>query len=253
MEVSPLYASLPEASIELYFSLKFSLGFVAIELFLWRCTELQPEVSPVLDLVEAIAGRSLPRTLAFQRSPQKCAPREFPLGFVAVEVSLWRCTELLPKVSPVFVRAEAIVGEVSPTYTSLPEVSRDMRFPLEFPLGFVAIEVSIWRCTELLPEVSPVSICAEVIVGKVFPSCTSLPEVSMETRSPLELSLGFVVIEVSIWRCTELLPEVSPVFVCAESIVGEVSPPYASLPEISLNMRFLLESFFGFVAVEVSL
>ena len=103
-----------------------------------------------------------------------------------------------------------------------------MRAPLEFSLGFVAIEVSLWHCAELLPEVSPVFICAEAIVGKVSPTYSSRPEVSLEMRP--QFSLGLVAIEISLWHCTELLPEVYPVFVCAEAIVGEVSPTYAQLP-----------------------
>ena len=35
--------------------------------------------------------------------------------------------------------------EVSPTYASRPQVSLDMRSPLESSLGFIAIEVSLWR------------------------------------------------------------------------------------------------------------
>ena len=58
-----------------------------------------------------------------------CSPLEFSLGFVAIEVSLWRCTELLPEVSPIFFRTEAIVEEVFPTYASRPEVYLGMRFP----------------------------------------------------------------------------------------------------------------------------
>ena len=72
-------------------------------------------------------------------------PLEFSLGFVAIEVSLRRCTELLPEVSPVFVRAGAIVGEISPTCASLSEASLYMYFFLEFSIGFVAIDVSVWR------------------------------------------------------------------------------------------------------------
>ena len=53
-----------------------------------------------------------------------------------------------------------IVGEVSPTYFSL-----ELRPPLEFSLGFVAIEVSLWSCTELLPKVSPVFVRTEAILG----------------------------------------------------------------------------------------
>ena len=49
------------------------------------------------------------------------SPREYSLGFVAIEVFLQRCTEPLQKVSPVFVCA--VIEEVSPTYASFSEVS----------------------------------------------------------------------------------------------------------------------------------
>ena len=112
------------------------------------------------------------------------SPLEFSLGFVAIEVSFWRCTELLPKVSKKYVRAEAVVGKISPTYTIRPEISLDMCFLPEFSLGFVAIEVSLWHCTELLPKVSPVFF-AEAIVGESSPAYATLHEVS----------IGFVMIE----------------------------------------------------------
>ena len=62
------------------------------------------------------------------------------------------------------------------------------------------------------------------MVGEVPPTYASFPEVSLELHSPLEFSLRFVAIEASLWRCTELLPDVSPIFVRAEAIVVEVSP-----------------------------
>ena len=226
-------------------------------------------------------------------------PREFSIGFVAIEVSLWSCTKLLPEVSPVFVRVQGIFGEVSPTYVSLPEISMEMRPPLSslsgslpsrslfgavpnyyrrslqhsfvqklllrrslphtlavqrslwcvsFSLGFVAIEVSLWHCTELLLEVSPVFVRAEAMVGKVSPTYASRPGVSLEMHPPPEFSLRFVAIEVSLWRCTELLPEVCLVFVRTKSIDGEVSPTYASLLEVSMEMRPSLEFSLGFVS-----
>ena len=65
---------------------------------------------------------------------------------------------------------------------------------------------------------STISAGVSVIVREVSLLYASLSELSLEMRPPLELSLGFVVIEVS------------RVFVCAEAIVGEVSPTYASRP-----------------------
>ena len=117
-------------------------------------------------------------------------PREFSLRCGTIEASLWRCSELLPKVSPVFARTEAILGEISPTYASLLEVSLEMRPPREFSLEFSAIEVSLWRCGKLLPEVSSVYNRTEAILREIPPTYASLPEVSPEMRPPREFSLG---------------------------------------------------------------
>ena len=95
-----------------------------------------------------------------------------------------------------------IVRKVSLLYASLSVVSLEMRYPLEFSLGFVA------------SEVSRVFVRTETVIGEVSPTYANRPEVPLKMR-PLELSLRFVAIEVSLWRCTKLLPEVSPVlFVC---------------------------------------
>ena len=69
-------------------------------------------------------GTYFPHTPAFQRSLWKCAPPvKFFLGFGTIKASFWRCTKLLPEVSPVFDRTDAILGKTFPTYASLPEVS----------------------------------------------------------------------------------------------------------------------------------
>ena len=39
-------------------------------------------------------------------------PREFSLGFGTIKSSLWRCSDLLKDVSPVFDRTESIIGEI---------------------------------------------------------------------------------------------------------------------------------------------
>ena len=116
---------------------------------------------------------------------------------------------LLTVVSPVVDRTETILGDIFPTYASLPEVSLEMRPPREFSLGFGTIKASFWRCTELLPEVSPVFDRTDVILGEIFPTYSSLPEVSLEMRPPCEFFLGFGTIKASFWRCTMPLPEVS--------------------------------------------
>ena len=158
-------------------------------------------------------------------------PRKFSFGFDAVEIFLWRCSELLPEVSPVLDYTEAILGEISPACASLPEVSPEMR-PSRGSLSvFGTIEISLWRCS-----ISPVFDRTEAILGEVSPPYASLAEISLEMRLPVSY-LGFGTIEVSLWRCSELLPEVSPVFDRTEAILREISPTYASLPEVSLEMR----------------
>ena len=180
-EVSPTYFSL-----EMRTPLEFSLGFVAIEVSLWRCSELLPEASPVFDRTEAIHGRSLPHSLASRGLSGNASSRKISLGFVAIEISLWYCSDLLPEVSPVFDRAEAILGEIPPTYArSLWKCVP----PREFSLGFVAIEVSLWRCSKLLPEVSPVFERTKAVLGEISPTYASLPKVSWKC-APLVSSLS---------------------------------------------------------------
>ena len=54
----------------------------------------------------------------------------------------------------------AFVGEVSPVYFSL-----NLRPTREFSLGFGTIKATFWRCTKLLPEVSPVCARTESYFG----------------------------------------------------------------------------------------
>ena len=139
-------------------------------------------------------------------------PREFSLGFDTIKASFWRCTKLLPEVSPVCDRTEAILGEIFSTPASLPEVSLEARTLREFSLGFDTIKASFWRCSGLLPEVSPVCDRTETILGEIFSICASLPGVSLEAHPPREFSLGFGTVKASFWRCSGLLPRASPVF-----------------------------------------
>ena len=83
-------------------------------------------------------------------------PREFSLGFGTIKASFRRCSDLLPEVSSVFDRTEAILGDIFPTHASFSEVSQEMPPPHEFSLGFGTINASFWRCIKLLPAVSPV-------------------------------------------------------------------------------------------------
>ena len=157
-------------------------------------------------------GRSFPLTLAFQKSLWNCVLPVSSLtgtlpsrSFFGTVVNYYRRSLRYSIVHQLF------LGRSS-TYASLPEVSLELRPPREFSLGFVAIEVSLRHCSELLLEVSPVFDRAEDIFGEISPTYASLPEVSLEMCPPREFSLGFVTIEVSLWRCSELPPEVSPVF-----------------------------------------
>ena len=79
---------------------------------------------------------------------------------------------------------------------------------------------------------STISAGISIIVGKFSPTYFSL-----DMRPTSEFSLGFVVIEVFLWCCSELLPGISPVFDRTEDVLGEISPPYASLPEVSVEMH----------------
>ena len=232
---------------------EFSLGFGTIKASFWRCTKLLPEVSPVCDHTEAILGEifststSLPE-LSLEARP----PREFSLGFGTIKASFWCCSGVLPRVSPVFDRTEATIGELFSTFASLPELSLEARPPREFSLGFGTIKASFWRCSGLLPEVSPVFDRTEAILGEFFSSFASLPELSREARPPREFSLGFGTIKASFWRCSGLLPEVSPVFDRTETILGDIFFTSASLPELSLEARPPREFSLGFGTIKAS-
>ena len=112
------------------------------------------------------------------------------------------------------------VGEVSSVYFSL-----NLRPLREFSLGFGTIKASFWRCTKLQPEVFPVCLRTEAILGEIFSTSTNLPELSLEARPPREFSLGFGTIKASFWRCSGLLPGVSPVFDRTKTTLGEIFPP----------------------------
>ena len=132
---------------------------------------------------------------------------------------------------------ETILEEIFPTSVNLPELSLEARPLREFSLGFGTIKAYFWRCSDLLPEVSPVFDRTEATLGEVFPPYASLPEVSLEILSPRKFSLGFGTIKASFWRCSDLPPVVSPVFDPTETILGDMFPTYASLPEVSLEVR----------------
>ena len=176
---------------------EFSLWFVAIDVlfgavpnYFWRSLQYS-------FVQKLLLGISLPHTLAFQTSLWKCAPPVSSLSGSLPSRSLFDAVSNYYRRSlQVLVRVEAAIVDIYPTYASLSEVSLEMRPFLEFSLGFTAIEVFLWRCTELLTEVPPVFDRAEAIIGEIFPTYASIPEVSLEMRPLLEFSLGFVAIEV---------------------------------------------------------
>ena len=125
-----------------------------------------------------------------------------------------------------------IVGEVSATYFSL-----ELHPPREFSLGFVPSRSLFGAVTDYYRRSLQYSIGQKLFLGRSLPHTLAFQKVSLEMRPPREFSLGFVALEVSLWCCTKLLSEVSRVFDHAEALLGEISPTYASLPEVALEMR----------------
>ena len=176
-------------------------------------------------------------SLAFQSSLWKSVPLVSSLSGSVPSRHLFGAVAVFYRGSLQYSIVEIILGEIFPTSVSLPELSLEARPLHEFSLGFGTIKASFWRCSDLLPEVSPLFDRTEATLGEVFPSYASLPEVSLEILPPCKFSLGFSTIKASFWRCSDLPPVVSPVFDCTETILGDIFPTYASLPEVSLEMR----------------
>ena len=242
--VSPLYFSL-----NLRPPREFSLGFGIIKASFWRCTKLLPEVSPICARTAAIFGGVFPTSASIlELSLEARPPREFSLGFGTIKATSWRCSGLLLEISPVFDRTETSLGEIFSTFTSLPELSLEARPPREFSLGCGTIKASSWRCSGLLPGVSTGFDRTETILGEIFFTSTSLPELSLEARPPREVSLGFGTIKASSWRCSGLLWGVSPVFNRTKTMLGEIFSTFASLPELSLETRPPVSSLSGSVS-----
>ena len=179
-------------------------------------------------------------------------PREHALGFGTIKASSWRCSGLLPGVSPVFNRTETILGEIFSPLARLPELSLGALPPREHALGFGTITASSWRCSGLLPGVSPVFGRTETILGEVFSPLARLPELSLGALPPREHALGFGTITASSWRCSGLLAGVSPVFDRTETILGEIFSPLARLPELSLGALPPREHALGFGTITAS-
>ena len=167
---------------------------------------------------------------------------EFVFGFGTIKASFWRCTKLLPEISPVGARAAAILGEIFSTSASFPELSLEALPPREFPLEFGTIKASSWRCSGLLPGFSPVFDRTENILGEIFSTFARFPELSLEALPPRELPLGFGTIKASSWRCSGLLPGVSLVFDRTKLFLGKYFPPSPGF-QSCLWKRFPLVSF----------
>ena len=90
--------------------------------------------------------------------------------------------------------------------------SLNLRTLRELSLGFGTIKASSWRCSGLRPGVSPVFDRTETILGEIFSPLARLPKLSLRALPPRELALGFGTIKASSWRCSGLIPGVSPVF-----------------------------------------
>ena len=179
-------------------------------------------------------------------------PRELALGFGTIKASSWRCSGLRPGVSPVFDRTEIILGEIFSPLARVPELSLGALPPREHALGFGTIRASSWRCSGLLPGVSPVLDRTETILGEIISPLARLLELSLGALPPRELALGFGTIKASSWRCSGLLPGVSPVFDRTETILGENFSPLARLPELSLGALPPRELAPGFGTIKAS-
>ena len=69
-------------------------------------------------------------------------------------------------------------------------------------------------------------------------------------RPPREFSLGFGAIKASFWRCSDLLPEVPPVFDRTEATLEQIFSIYARILEVYLEMRPTREFSLEFSALQ---
>ena len=214
-----------------------ALEFGTIAASSWRCSGLLPGVSPVFDRTETTTLGEIVSPLA--RPPElslgALPPREHALEFGTITASSWRCSGLLPRVSPVFDRTETILGEIVSPLARLPGLSLGALPPREHALEFGTIAASSWRCSGLIPGVSPVFDRTQTILGELVSPLAYLPERSLGALPPREHDLEFGTITASSWRCSGLLPGVSPVFDRTQTILGEIGSPLARPSELSLG------------------
>ena len=169
----------------------------------------------MFDRTENYSGGNLfPTRQAPRAVSGSASPREHALGFGTIKASSWRCSGLLPGVSPVLDRTETILGKIVSPLARLPELSLGALPPREHALGFGTIKASSWHCSGLLPGVSPVFDRTEnYSEGNRFPT-RQAPRAAMSLGAlpPREHALGFGTIKASFWRNTNLPPEVSSAF-----------------------------------------
>ena len=92
----------------------------------------------------------------------------------------------------------------------------------------------------------------ETILGEIFSPLARLPELSLRALPPREHALGFGTIKTSSWRCSGLLPGVSPVFDRTENYSGGNIFPTRQAPrdpESKLSSSVPSQHLLGAVAV----
>ena len=125
---------------------------------------------------------------------------------------------------------KTILGEIFSPLARLPELSLGALPSREHALGFGTIKASSWRCSGLLPESPQYSIVQKTILGEIISPLARLPELSLGALPPREHALGFGTITASSWRCSGLLPGVSPVFGRTENYSRENRFPTRQAP-----------------------
>ena len=171
---------------------------------------------------------------------------EFFLGFGTIKAFSWRCTKLLPEVSPVGAVLQLFLGK------SFPHPPGSAPPPVSFPSGSVpsrhvlgAVTVYYWGSLQY-------SLVQKTILWEIFSTFSSLPELPLEALPPREFPLGFGTIKASSWRFSGLLAGVSPVFDRTETILGEIFSTFARLPELSLKALPPREFPLGFGTIKAS-
>ena len=253
-----IYASLSEVSLEMRPPREFSLGFGTIEASFWRCSDLLPEVSTVFDRTEATLGEVFPLTPASQRSLWKCVPPVSSLSGSVPPRHLFGAVAIYYRRSLQYSIVEKLL--LGKYFPRTPAFHRSLWKctppPREFSLGFGTIKAYFWRCSNLLPEVSPVFDRTEAVLGDMFPTYASLPEVSLEMRPPREFSLGFGTIKAYIfflalyrsttgglssirsYRCYSW-GSISRIRQPSRGLSGNASPPVSSLSGLVPSRIFL--------------